>query len=290
VLLAAAANKLAASARMTWIIIGAMFAECVPLWAAVYVGSIPPAIVLQIVAGAGMVIVDVLAFTALQRDLPREVLGRVLGSVEMLLLGTGILTSFAASAVISQAGIGWALGMLGLGFPVLSLFGIPVLRRIDAEGLVLVLRSRTALLEQVELFSAAPQAVLEQLVKGATEETVTAGTVIMRQGEEADAIYVLEEGALTVLAAAGDRPAVEVGRIEAPGYVGELGVLHGRPRSATVEAATDCKLMRIAADDFRIALQQGQPSAMLLGVAGTRFIRTTMAAEESANLDLFPAG
>ena len=37
------------------------------------------AFILQVISGAGMIVVDVLAYTALQRDLPREVLGRVLG-------------------------------------------------------------------------------------------------------------------------------------------------------------------------------------------------------------------
>lgn len=284
VLIAVLANKLASSARVTAIIIVSIVVECLPLWLCVYVGSVAPGIPLQVVSGAGMVVVDVLAFTSLQRDLPREVLGRVLGSVEVLLLGGSILASFMGSLLLTHVGIGWALGVIGLGFPALGLLGIPSLLRLDtsAAGEVLALRTRTALLEQLELFAAAPQAVLEQLVRGGQEEMVPAGTVLMQQGDLADALWVLEEGALTVRAAYGAAPELEVGRIEAPGYVGELGLLHRRPRNATVVAATDCRLLRISGEDFEAALEQGRPSPALLGVAGARLARTSLAGAGAA--------
>lgn len=278
------ANNLATSARVTAIIILSIVVECVPLWLCVYVGSVPPALVLQVLAGAGMVVVDVMAFTALQRDLPRDVLGRVLGSVEVLLLGGAILFSFLGSELVAHASIGWAFGVIGLGFPALGLLGIPQLLKLDrtTADQVRAIRVRTALLEQLDLFASAPQAVLEQLIRGAEEQTVRAGTVLMRQGDQADALWVLEEGGLTVRAAQGVGGESEVGRIEAPAYVGELGLLHHRPRTATVVAATDCRLLRISAEEFERALEEGRPSSTLLGIAGARFARTNLAETTTA--------
>ena len=93
-------------------------------------GSIPPALVLMVISGVGMVIVDVLAFTALQRDLPSDVLGRVLGTINVLILGGSVLTAVLGSVLYAQLGLGWALGVIALAFPTIEvILGLPMLRR-----------------------------------------------------------------------------------------------------------------------------------------------------------------
>jgi CRP-like cAMP-binding protein len=66
----------------------------------------------------------------------------------------------------------------------------------------------------------------------------------------------------------------ELPPVTAPGYVGELGLLHGIPRTASVRTSRDSTLLRIAGPDFLSALQVSQPSPSLLSVAGTRMART----------------
>jgi CRP-like cAMP-binding protein len=63
--------------------------------------------------------------------------------------------------------------------------------------------------------------------------------------------------------------------VTAPGYAGELGLLHGIPRTATVTTSRESTLLRIAGQDFLSALQVSQPSPALLSVAGTRMARTS---------------
>jgi CRP-like cAMP-binding protein len=62
--------------------------------------------------------------------------------------------------------------------------------------------------------------------------------------------------------------------VTAPGYVGELGLLHGIPRTATVRTRTESALLRIDGQEFLAALQSSRPSASMLSVAGTRMART----------------
>ena len=102
VVIVTVANRLAASPRVTAVIGLSLLLECVPLWVCYFAGSVPVGSALQVLSGAGMVIVDVLAFTSLQRDLPREVLGRVLGTVDGLLLAGSIAATFVASAILSS--------------------------------------------------------------------------------------------------------------------------------------------------------------------------------------------
>ena len=66
----------------------------------------------------------------------------------------------------------------------------------------------------------------------------------------------------------------ELAPVTAPGYVGELGLLHGIPRTATVRTLRECTLLRIDGQEFLSALQASRPSPSLLSVAGLRMART----------------
>jgi Cyclic nucleotide-binding domain len=53
---------------------------------------------------------------------------------------------------------------------------------------------------------------------------------------------------------------VELPPVTAPGYVGEVGLLHGIPRTATVRTRQECTLLRIDGQDFLSALQDSRPA------------------------------
>jgi CRP-like cAMP-binding protein len=99
---------------------------------------------------------------------------------------------------------------------------------------------------------------------------VTAGEVVIREGDPADRFYLIEEGQFAVTrrnaadataaavsapssavpAAAASAP-VEHLRTMGPGEVfGEIGLLRGVPRTATVAATTDGRLLALDGADF----------------------------------------
>jgi MFS family permease len=276
VVAAGLANRLSGSPRLAIVIMGSIFLECVPFWVCVYAHIVVNAVVLQVISGVGMIIVDVLAFTALQRDLPREVLGRVLSAVDVLILGTSVFTAIATSTVYSQAGLGWALALVGVAFPVVGLAGLPALRALDraVAAKLALLRPRVELLERLELLTGAPQSMLERLADSAEPETVLAGTVIISQGDPSETLWILAEGQLAISVAEADGTTRDLPAVDAPGYVGELGLMHRAPRSATVVAATDCELFRIPGEEFLAALEGAQPSQTMISRADVRIART----------------
>jgi len=279
VIVAGIAQRLAASKRLAVLITAAIFIQCVPLWLSVFAGSVVGALGLQVISGVGMVIVDVIAFSTLQRDLPRDVLGRVLGTLDVLILASAVLASVLASVLFAQFGLGWALGIIGLGFPILGLLGLPVLIRLDADVAQRAARLEpvTRILDQLDLFAGAPRSLIEHLAESAEERRVPADAVLIRQGDPSDALWVLEEGVLAVSAVRGDGAVVEIPDVEAPGYVGELGLLDRTVRSATVIAKSECRVLRIPGDEFAAALEASTPSPSMLGRAGVRMSRTSPA-------------
>jgi CRP-like cAMP-binding protein len=87
-------------------------------------------------------------------------------------------------------------------------------------------------------------------------------------------LWILVQGELTVHAQADGGESRQLPPVIAPGYVGELGLLHAIPRTATVRTRGQCILLKISAHDFLSALQASRPSAALLSAAGARMTRT----------------
>src|SRR3954449_852962 len=135
VIAAGVANRASASLRLAPIIVGSLFLEAVPFLLTAWVSLPAVAFVLQVISGIGMIIVDVLALTALQRDLPGEVLSRVLGVLDTLILGAIVAASFAASILYSASGdsLDTVLVAIGVFFPAIALLGLPVLIRADRK-------------------------------------------------------------------------------------------------------------------------------------------------------------
>jgi len=59
-----------------------------------------------------------------------------------------------------------------------------------------------------------------------------------------------------------------------PAYFGEIGLLRGLPRTATVRTTTACDLLRVDAEDFFAALQGAAVSGSMLAQSAARFARS----------------
>uniref|UniRef100_UPI0035B3EB75 PP2C family protein-serine/threonine phosphatase n=1 Tax=Promineifilum sp. TaxID=2664178 RepID=UPI0035B3EB75 len=108
-----------------------------------------------------------------------------------------------------------------------------------------------------------------------TEERIYAptGTVVIREGEVGDAMFVLVEGELAIT--------VKGKRIDylTPGMIlGEMAMLDDRARSATAHAATDCCLLRIERPRFMELVSRSPQFA--LRVMNIMSVRTRRLMEE----------
>ena len=100
------------------------------------------------------------------------------------------------------------------------------------------------------------------LARCAQVRDVAAGVTVFAQGDAADALYVVTSGELRVVVASatGDEATIAVIR---PGEAcGELGLIDGQPRSATVIASERSKLLSVRRADF-IEWLRPRPDAAL---------------------------
>jgi len=174
-------------------------------------------------------------------------------------------TVFVVGILVGNVVAGIAVDVIGLKATMVlgsvlliacGLLALPRARRLDrrsAESAAAV-ADRVAVLRRLRIFDGASQATLESVAAAATDLHVTPGTVVVREGETGDAFYVVRAGSFTVS---------PVGRtLDVDDYFGEIGILEGVPRTATVTAATDADLYRIEADAFVAAVNEA-PAGML---------------------------
>jgi CRP-like cAMP-binding protein len=113
-------------------------------------------------------------------------------------------------------------------------------------------------LAEVALFS--PLSVSERaaLIAVAKPVQYAAGETIVRQGEAGRSLFVVVRGEASVRLAGTDG---EVARLRNGDVFGEMSLLTGEPRTATVSAVDDCDLVEIDAEGFRTVVM-ANPSVL----------------------------
>lgn len=117
------------------------------------------------------------------------------------------------------------------------------------------LEARLAALESVPLFAALTREERERLAPGLVRAPFAPGEAMVVQGREVHDLYIITKGAGDVrVAMEGAAPRV-VSRISAPDIFGEMGMLTGEPRTATVIAVGETECWRLGKERFREVLK-----------------------------------
>lgn len=221
-------------------------------------------LVLLAVVGIGNTIVDVSGMTLLQRSAPDDVLARVFGVLESVLLLTVALGAIAAPLLLNWLGTRGALIVAGSLLPLVVIPAWPRLNAIDRAAEVPV--ERLEFLRANPIFAPLPGSTLEQLAAALEEARAPVGEEIVRQGEPGDRFYLIKEGTLDVYI---DGTLVQS---LGPGdSFGEIALLRDVPRTATVTARTEVELYSLDRRHFLAAVAGFGPSLSAAeGVIGMR--------------------
>ena len=222
------------------------------------------ALVLLAVVGIGNTIVDVSGMTLLQRAAPDDVLARVFGVLESLLLLTAGLGAVAAPLLLNWLGTRGALVVAGAMLPLVVIPAWPRLNAIDQAAEVPV--EQLELLRGSPIFAPLPESTVEQLAAALEEVRAPADEEIVRQGEPGDRFYLIKDGTLDVHIDG------KVVQSLGPGdSFGEIALLRDVPRTATVKARTGAVLYALDRRHFLAAVTGFGPSLSAAeGVIGMR--------------------
>ena len=120
-------------------------------------------------------------------------------------------------------------------------------------------------LATVGLFSRCTSGERRTIARHAQTASLPTGTDLVLEGEPGDALFMIIDGKAAVL-----RDGVEVTQVGPGSHFGELAILDGAPRSATVRAVSDVKVAVLGIRMFRTLLREVPDLAeqLLVGLAG----------------------
>ena len=213
------------------------------------------ALILFGVIGIGNSISSVAGLTLVQRAVPDEVLARVFGVIQMLLLASMGIGAALAPALIGFLDVDGALLVTGAFLPLLVILTWVQVSRIDA-GAAAPEAHELRILGSVPIFAPLPGMTLEHLSGRLVPLRLEAGAEIVREGDPGDRFYIVAEG--TVEVSEYGRPIAELGP---GGYFGEIALIRDVARTATVTTKTAAVLYALDRDDFLAAVTSHAPSA-----------------------------
>jgi len=213
------------------------------------------ALVAMAVASGGSLLLEIVSTTLLQRVVPDAVRGRTIGVMETI----SVLAYSAGSFVLPVVGADQP-GMVMIGSAILIIAASLVAVVLLGEWAVVepVIAPAARRIAQVDLFAGLPPARLEAAMRAATIRDVAPGTVIINQGDEADFFYVIDAGRVEVTQVPPGGGQSRVLRQMGAGEVfGEIGLLTGVPRTATVTAMTKVTLAALDKSAFLELVSSG---------------------------------
>ena len=204
--------------------------------------------------GVGRTLISVSGRTLLLRVVPDQLLARVFGALEGLVLIGLAAGMFVAPGLVALLGSQTAIVAVGLFLPIIGLLIGRKLISLDASAVVP--EEQLRLLQAIPIFAPLAPLTLERLARVMIPVDVPAGAVIIQQGDIGDRFYVLAEGEVDVTMDGRHVDAHGPG-----GYFGEVALLRNIPRTATVTARTPARLYALERDDFLEAVTGHAESA-----------------------------
>jgi len=119
-------------------------------------------------------------------------------------------------------------------------------------------------LRQVDFLRDLRDEELRLLLPGVTAQQFGRGEVIVREGDNGNSLYIVRSGTVEVLAAK-DGKQVHMRDLARPAFLGEMALMTGEPRTATIRARTDAELLELSRDGFTELFKAHPETASQIG-------------------------
>jgi small-conductance mechanosensitive channel len=113
------------------------------------------------------------------------------------------------------------------------------------------MQRRLVAVKGVDLFSGLSEEERSAVVERLQYAPFARGDVITRQGKTSHWLYIIASGEAEIVHERGDGSRLRVGMVRAGGFFGEMGLLTGAPRTATVIATADVECYRLDKESFQ---------------------------------------
>jgi small-conductance mechanosensitive channel/CRP-like cAMP-binding protein len=126
---------------------------------------------------------------------------------------------------------------------------------------------RVVSLQRIGMLGPLTPEQIGRLAEENVERVYAAGEPVIRQGAPGDSLFVIMSGRVEVTVVQEGTPSVRLATLEAGDYFGEMSLMTGAPRSATVAALVETRLLEVGKESFRRILAAQPNLVEQLGAA-----------------------
>jgi diguanylate cyclase (GGDEF)-like protein len=134
-------------------------------------------------------------------------------------------------------------------------------------------------LRGIDIFAGLGEAELAALASKMRRRSYDPGEAVFREGEAGDELFVVTSGLVSVSLRSGDAEDIELSRMGAGSFFGEMAILERAPRSATCSAVERTECLVLEAGDFEALIREEPAAAVgmlerMLEIAADRLLNT----------------
>lgn len=142
-------------------------------------------------------------------------------------------------------------------------------------------------LETISLFESLTPEELREIYQATDVRSLEREETLFEQGDEARSMYAVRDGALEVRSSSPAGEDVVLAELGSGAVVGEMSLIGGGKRSATVRAASETTLMELSREQFEQLRDQTRPVAYKIMVQLARLLERRRRETESRIDEVF---
>lgn len=133
-----------------------------------------------------------------------------------------------------------------------------------------------------EFFAQLDPGEIDHMLEQSTQRAFTPGEALIRKDEEGDSMFILRKGYVEVWVGQSDDEEVAVAKLQPGEFFGEMSLLTGAPRTATIRALTSVVVEEVSKDSFRQLLhKRPELLGILSRIIAERRLRLKLAQEDA---------
>lgn len=131
------------------------------------------------------------------------------------------------------------------------------------------------ILKQIPLFQGLEEGDLKKISEVVKERTLAAGSCLFKEGDNGDAFYLLKEGTVEVYKNdnGAEKLVTKISHTDESNFFGEMALIEGVARNATIKTAAECKVIEIDKVNFDMLLRLNSFIALRIMTALSRRLR-----------------
>lgn len=135
------------------------------------------------------------------------------------------------------------------------------------------------ILKQIPLFQGLEELDLKKISEVVKQRTLPAGTCLFKEGDHGDAFYLLKEGTVEVYKSdnGAEKLVTKISHSDESNFFGEMALIEGVARNATIKTASECKVLEIDKVNFDMLLRLNSFIALRIMTALSRRLRKEVA-------------